>query len=289
MTSNVSITTNSNVSISNTVSIEDTLYITPGNSSYSILNQNNITKVNTNSFILNTPYCIRTFSVTNPFNLIFNIKIGDFIFPNFTNDTVNKVATFVLNDYNTIIPHEGNDVYIDNNVYKRIEIVYGSNLNQTLNLNPNYSDIMITGFEFINDEKVPISKVLRKYFAAYTLPLYAPTDSIDIYGKCVLDKNNLYNNIYQIQLSLNNSLYSIINLSTNDNNNLIRIKLSNLDGTYPEGNENNYLSPSINSNTINCSQLQVIDIEFINFSPTSILQNSYTVYSYPNRQPLFTY
>ena len=130
---------------------------------------------------------------------------------------------------------------------------------------------------------------MRKYFASYTLPLNAPTDSIDIYGKCVLDKNNLYNNIYQIQLSLNNSLYSTINLSTDDNNNLIRFKLSNLNGVYPEGNENTYLSPSINSNTINCSQLQYIDIDFINFTPTVFLQNVYTAYSYPNRKPLFTY
>ena len=289
MSSNVSININSNISVTNTVSIEDTLYITSDNSSYSILNQININKQNTNSFILNTSYCIETFTITNPYNLIFYIKIGDFIFPNFTNDTVNNVATFILNDYNTVIPHVGDDVYIDNNIYKRIEIVYGNNLSQTLSINPNYADITLTGFQIIDNIRVPIDTVLRKYFASYTLPLNAPTDSIDIYGKCVLDKNNLYNNIYQIELSLNNSLYKIINLSTNDNNNLIRIKLSNLDGVYPEGNENNYLSPSINSNTINCSKLQFIDIIFVNFSPTSILQNVYTAYSYPNRQPLFTY
>ena len=289
MSSNVSININSNISVTNTVSIEDTLYITSDNSSYSILNQININKQNTNSFILNTSYCIETFTITNPYNLIFYIKIGDFIFPNFTNDTVNNVATFILNDYNTVIPHVGDDVYIDNNIYKRIEIVYGNNLSQSLNINPNYSDITLSGFEIINNVRVPINTTLRKYFTSYTLPLNAPTDSIDIYGKCVLDKNNLYNNIYQIELSLNNSLYKIINLSTNDNNNLIRIKLSNLDGVYPEGNENNYLSPSINSNTINCSKLQFIDIIFVNFSPTSILQNVYTAYSYPNRQPLFTY
>ena len=282
-------TANSNVSINKTVPIEETLYITPDNSSYSILNQINITKQNTNSFILNTTYCIETFSITNSYNLTFYIKIGNFIFPNFTNDTVNKVATFILNDYNTVIPHVGDDVYIDNNIYKRIEIVYGNNFSQNLTINPNYADVTLTGFQIINNIRVPINTVLRKYFSSYTLPLNSPTDSIDIYGKCVLDKNNLYNNIYQIQLSLNNSLYRTINLSTDDNNNLIRIKLSNLDGVFPEGNENNYLSPSINSNTINCSQLQYIDIDFINFTPTIFLQNVYTAYSYPNRKPLFTY
>jgi hypothetical protein len=234
---------------------------------------------------LNTPYCIQTFTITNPFNLTFYIKIGGFTFPYFTNDTVNNISTFILDDYNTIIPHTGDDVYLDNNIYKRIEIVYGNNFMQ--NLNPiNYADIILTGFQIINDVREPINTTLRKYFSTYKLDLNAPTDSIDIYGNCILNNNN--NNIYQIQLSLNNSLYSIINLST-DNNNLIRIKFSNLDGVYPEGNENNYLSSSINKNTINCSKLQYIDIVFINFSPTSILQNAYTAYSYPSRQPLFTY
>jgi hypothetical protein len=88
---------------------------------------------------------------------------------------------------------------------------------------------------------------------------------------------------------LNNVLYNSIILTPNDNNSLLRIKFSNLDGIYKEGNENNYLSPSINSNTINCSQLQNIDIVFINFKPASILQNVYTAYSYPERKPIFTY
>lgn len=276
---------NNNASVSNTVPIEDTLYISDDKTSYSMLNQNKINLNNVNYFILNTNYCIETFSITNPYSLIFNINIGEFIFPNFTNDTSNGVATFILNDYNTIIPHTGPDVYIDNNTYKRIMISYNKNISNDPYLN--YADLTITGFEIINDIRIPINKVLRQYFNTFTLPLKSPTDSIDIYGICVPD-NLTKSNDYQIKLSLDNSLYSLINVTPNDNNNLLRIKFSNLDGKYKEGAENNYLSTSINSNTINCSQLQYIDIVFVNFKASSMLQNSYMAYNYPDRKPIFT-
>jgi len=276
---------NSNASVSNTVPIEDTLYISDDKTSYSMLNQNKINLNNVNYFILNTNYCIETFSIPNPYSLIFNINIGEFIFPNFTNDTSNGVATFILNDYNTIIPHTGPDVYIDNNIYKRIMISYNKNVSYNAYLN--YADLTITGFEIINDIRIPINKVLRQYFNTFTLPLKSPTDSIDIYGVCVPD-NLSKSNDYQIKLSLDNSLYSLINVTPNDNNKLLRIKFSNLDGKYKEGDENNYLSTSINSNTINCSQLQYIDIVFVNFKPSTMLQNSYMAYNYPDRKPIFT-
>jgi hypothetical protein len=277
---------NNSTSVNNTVPIEETLYISNDGSSYSTLNQINIDPININYFILNTPYCIETFSITNPYNLTFKINIGNFIFPNFTNDTSNGVATFVLSEYNNIIPHTGDDLYIDNNLYKRIQIVYNKNYNTQLY---KYEDLTITGFEVVDNIKVPINKVLRLYYTTFTLPLKAPTDSIDIYGNCIVDDYILSNNTYQIQLSLNNSIYSLINLTPNDDNKLLRIKFSNLDGTYPSGNENNYLSTSINSNTINCSQLQNIDIIFVNFKPLKFLQNVYTAYSYPDRKPIFTY
>ena len=277
---------NSSTSVNNTVPIEETLYISNDGTSYSTLNQNNVNPINVNYFILNTPYCIETFSITNPYNLTFNINIGNFIFPNFVNDTSNGVATFVLSEYNNIIPHVGDDLYIDNNLYKRIQIVYNKNYNNQL---LKYADLIITGFEVVDNVKVPINKMMRLYYTTYTLPLNAPTDSIDIYGTCIVDEYNKSNNNYQIQLSLNNSIYSLINLTPEDNNKLLRIKFSNLDGIYPVGNENNYLSASINSNTINCSQLQNIDIVFVNFKPSNFLQNVFTAYSYPDRKPIFTY
>ena len=152
-----------------------------------------------------------------------------------------------------------------------------------------YADIKITGFQIIDNVNTPINKVIRYYYSTFTLSLNAPTDSIDIYGTCVNPQNDIYNSTYQIQLSINNSLYSLINITPNDNNNLLRIKLSNPDGIYPQGNENNYLSTSINSNTINCSKLQYIDIVFVNFKPSSFLQNVYTAYTYPDRKSIFTY
>lgn len=275
----------SNASVYNTVPIEDTLYISNDKTTYSMLNQNNINPMSASYFILNTTYCIETFSIPNPYNLTFNIQIGEFIFPNFTNDTSNGVATFILSDYNTIIPHVGPEVYIDNNIYKRIQIAYNKNVNYNQYLN--YADLTITGFEIIDNIRLPINKVLRQYFNTFTLSLKAPTDSIDIYGSCIIPKTISDNFNYQIQLSLNNSLYGLINITPNDNNKLLRIKFSNLDGKYKEGDENNYLSTSINSNTINCSQLQYIDIVFVNFKPSSILQNVYTAYTYPDRKPIF--
>jgi len=286
---NNTIPINSNVSINNTVPIEDTLYISNDNTSYSILNQINInynSNNNNNYFILNTNYCIETFSITNPYNFTYFIKIGQFIFPNFTNDIPNKISTFILSEYNNIIPHTGPDIYIDNNVYKRIQIMYSNNNFNTI-LNPNYVDITITGFELVDNNRIPIVRVFRKYFSSTTLVLNSPTDSIDIYGSCVLNRYNNDNNIYGIELSLNNVLYTTINLTPNDNNSLIRIKFSNFDGKYKEGDENNYLSPSINSNTINFSQIEFMDIGFINFKPSKFLQNKYTSYTYPNRSPIF--
>lgn len=278
---------NNIVSINNTVPIEDTVYISSDGTSYSTLNQKNIYPTVTNFFILNTPYCIEKLIITNPYNLTFNFNIGNFIFPNFINDTANGISTFTLSDYNNVIPHVGENLYIDNNVYKRIQIMYNMDANNNTYLQ--HADITITGFQIIDNVNVPINTVIRKYYTSYTLTLNAPTDSIDIYGICFNSKNNLLNNTYQIQLSLNNSLYSLINLTPNDDNNLLRIKLSNPDGIYKEGNENNYLSSSINSNTINCSQLEYIDIDFVNFKPSSILQNVYTAYNYPDRKAIFTY
>lgn len=276
---------NNSTSVNNTVPIEETLYISNEGTSYSTLNQINVEPINVNYFILNTPYCIETFSITNPANLTFNINIGNFVFPNFTNDTSNGIATFILSEYNLIIPHTGDDLYIDNNLYKRIQIAYSKNYNPYVK----YSDLTITGFEVVDNVNVPINKILRLYYNTYTLSLKAPTDSIDIYGTCIIDEYNQSNNNYQIKLSLNNSIYSSINLTPNDDNKLLRIKFSNLDNTYPSGNENNYLSSSINSNTINCSQLQNIDIIFVNFKPSKFLQNVFTAYSYPDRKPIFTY
>jgi hypothetical protein len=291
LSSNSNIFINSNASVNATVPIEDTIYISNNNTTYSTLNQININPVNTTYFVLNTPYCIETFSITNPYNMSFYISLGDFTFPKFTNDIQNKISTFILSEYNSVIPHTGTDVYIDNNIYKRIQIVYSNNPSSYTNMNPNYVDITITGFQMIDNIKTPINKVLRKYFTSYILPLNSPTDSIDFYGSCILNKNNPNNpiNNYSIEISLNNVLYNVITLTPNNNNNLLRCKLSNLDGTYKEGNENNYLSPSINSNTINCSQLQYIDIVFINFKPSTVLQNAYIAYTYPERQPIFTY
>jgi hypothetical protein len=278
---------NSNVSINGTVPIEDTLYISNDNTTYSMLNQINInSNSNNNYFILNTTYCIETFTITNPYTFTYFLKIGEFIFPNFTNDIPNRVSTFILSEYNNIIPHVGPDVYIDNNVYKRIQIMYGNNYFST-NLNPNYVDITITGFELVDTNRIPIIRVFRKYFSSNTLVLNSPTDSIDIYGSCVLNRYNNDNNNYGIELSLNNVLYTTINLTPNDNNSLIRIKFSNFDGKYKEGDENNYLSTSINSNTINFSQIEFMDVDFINFKPSKFLQNKYTAYTYPNRSPIF--
>ena len=277
--------------VSDTVPISETLYISDDQSSYSILNQINITPDQSGYFVLNTPYCIETFSITNPYNMTFYISLGDFTFPKFTNNTQTNIATFILSDYNNVIPHTGPSLNIDNNLYKRIQIMYSNTPTSNSNLDPNYVDITITGFQVINNVQTPINETLRKYFSSYTLPIYAPTDSIDIYGSCILNKKNPNdpNIIYGIEISLNNVLYNTISLTPNDNNSLLRIKFSNLDGKYTEGNENNYLSPSINSNTINCSQLQYIDIVFKNFKTTSFLQNVYTAYTYPNRKPIFTY
>jgi len=272
--------------VNNTNPIDETIYITDDKTSYSILNQINIDKKNMNNyFILNTTYYIKTFMIPNPNNLSFCIDLDGIILPPFTNDTINKIATFNIDDYKDIIPHVGDNLYIDNNKYKRLKILYTNNFMSNIN----YTDITITGFEIINEVPNPINIVLRKYNTTYTLKLNAPTDSIDIYGKCNISRTNPSSDIYEIQLSLDNVLYSVINITPADNNNLIRIKFNNLDGKYKEGLENNYLSPSINSHTINCSQLQYIDIVFINFNTTNILQNVYTAYSYPDRKPIFTY
>jgi len=278
---------NSNAAVTNTVPIEETFYISNDGASYSTLNQKQILPMNTNYFILNTPYCIETITIPNPYNLTFNTNIGNFIFPNFTNDTANGIATFILSDYNDVIPHVGPNLYIDNNVYKRLQITYNTNAFNNTNLQ--YADITITGFQIIDNVNIPINTVIRYYYSTFTLSLNAPTDSIDIYGTCVNPQNDIYNSTYQIQLSINNSLYSLINITPNDNNNLLRIKLSNPDALYPQGNENNYLSTSINSNTINCSKIQYIDIVFVNFKPNNLLQNVYTAYTYPDRKPIFTY
>ena len=279
--------------MTNTNPIDETIYINDDNQSYSVLNQLIVNKQNINYFILNTNYYIKTFSIPNQFNLSYYIDLEGIILPKFTNDTINKVASFNIDDYKDIIPHVGDNLYIDNNKYKRIKIMNNDNNNynnNNYNSKYNYTDITITGFEMINEVFSPITKVLRKYYTTYTLPLKSPTDSIDIYGKCNIDMYNPTPNItHEIKLSLNNTLYSTIDITPNDDNKLLRIKFDNLDGKYPEGNENTYLSTSINSHTINLSQLQYIDIEFINFTPTSLLQNAYIAYSYPERKPIFTY
>ena len=87
---------NSNVSVNSTISIEDTVYISDDKTSYSTLNQINISPLENKYFVLNTNYCIETFSITNPYNMTFFIRLGDFTFPKFTNDIQNKISTFIL-------------------------------------------------------------------------------------------------------------------------------------------------------------------------------------------------
>ena len=151
-------------------------------------------------------------------------------------------------------------------------------------------DINIQGFEILDSgvipDRIPINTNVTKYLTTYSLPMNAPTDSIDFYGTLARNNNT---NTANISLSLNNKVYNSVTVDSTNNNKLIRFKLDNTSGMFALGDENNYLPSNINTDTINLTPVANIDIEFNGFTNSKINQNVYTAYSYPDRSPIFTY
>lgn len=274
--------------MSTTNPITEGYYIVPTNDAYSTLIRETIITKNINYFILNTPYCIQKITIPNPYNISYWLYLSGFTFPNFTYDPITQTSSFNVNDYKDIIPHVGDEIYLDNKTkFPRIQIMYPPTSNSVYYKND--ISINIQGFEIIDSgvipDRIPINTNITKYLTTYSLPMNAPTDSIDFYG--VLSRNTTTANI---TLSLNNTVYNSINVdSTNNNNKLIRFKLDNTSGTFALGDENKYLPSNINTDTINLTPITNIDIEFNGFTNSKIIQNVYIAYSYPDRTPIFTY
>lgn len=267
--------------------ITEGYYIVPTNDSYSTLIQQQVRTQNNNYFILNTPYCIQKIIIPNPYKINYWLYLSGFTFPNFTYDATTQTSSFDVNDYASIIPHIGDEIYLDNKTkFPRIQIMYPPN-NPSVYYKNDIS-INIQGFELLDSsvipDRIPINTNIIKYLTTYSLPMNAPTDSIDFYG--TLSRNTTTANI---SLSLNNKVYNSINVNTSSNNKLIRLKLDNASGTFASGDENNYLPSNINADTINLTPVTNIDIEFNGFTVSKINQNVYTTYSYPDRAPLFIY
>lgn len=272
--------------------ITEGYYIVPTNDSYSTLIQQQVRTQNNNYFILNTPYCIQKITIPNPYKISYWLYLSGFTFPNFTYDATTQTSSFDVNDYASIIPHVGDEIYLDNKTkFPRIQIMYPPN-NSTVYYK-NDIDINIQGFEILDSgeipERIPINTNVTKYLTTYSLPMNAPTDSIDFYGTLSRSNSNNNTNTANISLSLNNKVYNSVTVNSSSNNKLIRFKLDNTSGTFALGNENNYLPSNINADTINLTPVVNIDIEFNGFIVSKINQNVYTAYSYPERDPLFTY
>lgn len=267
--------------------ITEGYYIVPTNDAYSTLSRETIITKNINYFILNTPYCIQKITIPNPYNISYWLYLSGFTFPNFTYDPITQTSSFDVNDYKDIIPHVGDEIYLDNKTkFPRIQIMYSPT--STSVYYKNDISINIQGFEILDSGVIPdrisINTNITKYLTTYSLPMNAPTDSIDFYG--VLSRNTTTANI---TLSLNNTVYNSINIDSTNNNKLIRFKLDNTSGTFALGDENKYLPSNINTDTINLTPITNIDIEFNGFTSSKIIQNVYIAYTYPDRTPIFTY
>lgn len=265
-------------------------YVVEGQNAYSTLIQQPIFNTTNNFFILNTPYCIQKISLPNTSNIDFWLELSGFTFPNFTYDATTKTSYFDVNDYKDIIPHTGDQIYLDNQTkFPRILIKYPKN--KPINYPNNTVQINIQGFQQMPDgSNIPINTNITKYLTTYSLNINAPTDSIDFYGKIGnFYTSNPSNTSGKITISLNNSIYSSLDIDTTYNNKLIRFKMDNSSGTFPNGNENNYLSTDINTHTINMTQIQYIDVEYQNFTTSNINQNVYIAYNYPDRSRIFNY
>ena len=275
--------------MSTTNPITEGYYVVPTNDAYSTLIQQTIRIQNNNYFILNTPYCIQKIIIPNPYKISYWLYLSGFTFPNFTYDATTQTSSFDVNDYKDIIPHVGDEIYLDNKTkIPRIQIMYPPN-NSTVYYK-NDIDINIQGFEILDSgvipDRIPINTNVTKYLTTYSLPMNAPTDSIDFYGTLARNNNT---NTANISLSLNNKVYNSVTVDSTNNNKLIRFKLDNTSGMFALGDENNYLPSNINTDTINLTPVANIDIEFNGFTNSKINQNVYTAYSYPDRSPIFTY
>lgn len=273
--------------MSTTNPITEGYYIVPSNDAYSTLIQQPFRTQDNNYFILNTPYCIQKITIPNPYNISYWLYLSGFTFPNFTYDPITQTSSFDVNDYASIIPHVGDEIYLDNKTkFPRIQIMYPPTNNTVYYKND--ISINIQGFEILDSgvipDRIPINTNITKYLTTYSLPINAPTDSIDFYGG--LSRNTTTANI---TLSLNNKVYNSINIDSTNNNKLIRFKLDNTSGTFALGDENKYLPSNINTDTINLTPITNIDIEFNGFTNSKIIQNVYIAYSYPDRTPIFTY
>ena len=275
--------------MSTTNPITEGYYVVPTNDAYSTLIQQTIRIQNNNYFILNTPYCIQKIIIPNPYKISYWLYLSGFTFPNFTYDATTQTSSFDVNDYKDIMPHVGDEIYLDNKTkIPRIQIMYPPN-NSTVYYK-NDIDINIQGFEILDSgvipDRIPINTNVTKYLTTYSLPMNAPTDSIDFYGTLARNNNT---NTANISLSLNNKVYNSVTVDSTNNNKLIRFKLDNTSGMFALGDENNYLPSNINTDTINLTPVANIDIEFNGFTNSKINQNVYTAYSYPDRSPIFTY
>jgi hypothetical protein len=278
------------MSLSDTISINDGYYVMPSQDAYSTLIQQSVNKKTNNYFILNTPYCIQQVYIPNPYRVNYWLELSGFTFPNFKYDPITGISSFDVNDYKDIIPHVGDEVYIDNkNKFPRIQIMYPQN--NTVVYNKPIIPIRIVGFEQLDAGGIePIDVTLQKYLTTYSLQINSPTDSIDFLGK----PNTVYPSstatvtaTANITLSLNNKVYQSIYVGPSVDKQTYRIKLDNTSGTFAEGPENIYLSSEINTNTINLSKVDNIDIVFDNFDCANINQNVYLAYSYPERKRIF--
>ena len=268
--------------------ISEGYYVVDAQNAYSTLTPKTINNIKNNFFILNTPYCIQKITLPNPYNIPFWLELSGFTFPNFTYDAATKTSYFDVNDYQDIIHHVGDEIYLDNkNKFPRILIMYPKDRN-VMN-STNSIEINIQGFEELDPGRIPINTNITKYITTYSLKINAPTDSIDFYGRI----GNMYTTNPtpngKITISLNNKVYSSVDIDKSNDNKLIRIKMDNSSGAFAEGDENNYLSSDINTHTINMTKVQYIDVEYQNFTTSTINQNVYIAYNYPERSPIFKY
>jgi hypothetical protein len=273
-------------STSNTNPISEGYYVMPSQDSYSTLVSQSIRKETINYFVLNTQYCIQQVYIPNPYKVNFWLELSGFTFPNFKYDETTGMSSFDVNDYKDIIPHTGDEVYLDNkNKFPRIQIMYPKTC--PVVYNKNSIPIRIKGFEELEGGNVPIDVTLNKSIKSYKLTLNAPTDSIDFYGK--LNTVNPTTTTGNVIISLNNKVYQTINIVQSSKDVMYRVKLDNSNGAFALGDENNYLPANINVDTINLSKVSNIDIEFNNFNDTQLIQNVYLAYNYPSRSRIFTY
>ena len=140
--------------MSSTNPITEGYYVVPTNDAYSTLIQQTIRTQNNNYFILNTPYCIQKITIPNPYKISYWLYLSGFTFPNFTYDATTQTSSFDVNDYKDIIPHVGDEIYLDNKTkFPRIQIMYPPN-NSTVYYK-NDIDINIQGFEILDSGLIP--------------------------------------------------------------------------------------------------------------------------------------